>query len=111
MLPPNEIRLSPRELIKLIPPGPRGKRRNVSCVYRYMERGVRGIKLDFEQHPDGRRTSLEAYQRFVERLTAECQTRTPVEITPSRHHIKQQTVVEKEIEVLRASLRRKKGGC
>jgi hypothetical protein len=97
-------------LVKLIPLGPRGKRRNVSCVYRYMERGVRGIKLEFEQHPDGRRTSLEAYQRFVERLTAKCQTRTPVEIAPSRGHIKRQTAVEQEIQALRASLGRKKGG-
>jgi hypothetical protein len=74
-----------------------------------MERGVRGIKLEFEQHPDGRRTSLEAYHRFIERLTA-CQIRPPLAHTPSCRQIKRQAAVEKEIEEVRASLRKKEGG-
>jgi hypothetical protein len=75
-----------------------------------MERGVRGIRLEFEQHPEGRRTSLEAYQRFVERLTAACQAGARVAAVPSRTQDKRQTAVEREIEEVRASLRRKKEG-
>ena len=47
-----------------------GKRPHVSCIYRWAQRGCRGIKLEVIQVGGTSCTSLEALQRFFERLTA-----------------------------------------
>lgn len=47
-----------------------GRRPHVSCIYRWVQRGCRGIKLEAIQIGGTSCTSLEALQRFFERLTA-----------------------------------------
>ncbi len=47
-----------------------GRRPHVSCIYRWVQRGCRGIKLEAIQIGGTCCTSLEALQRFFERLTA-----------------------------------------
>jgi hypothetical protein len=107
---PDEKRIRPVELTKLIPPGPRGKRRHVATIYRYIMKGVRGIRLEAEQLPDGLYTSVEAWHRFVQGLTV---ARFPGTIPPTgtanRAEGKKQWAVEAEIEAVRATLRRKGG--
>jgi hypothetical protein len=47
-----------------------GKRPHVATVYRWTSQGCRGIRLEVCQIGGTRCTSLEALQRFVDRLTA-----------------------------------------
>ncbi|HVU88493.1 MAG TPA: DUF1580 domain-containing protein [Pirellulales bacterium] len=46
------------------------KRPHVSCIYRWCQRGLRGVKLESIQVGGTCCTSREALQRFFERLTA-----------------------------------------
>ena len=96
------------ELVKHIPLSRRGKRRHVSTVYRYTLRGVRGVRLDSQQLPDGKYTTLAAWTQFVQRLTAR-HSQNPVPRPAASPHVrsKRQHTVEAEIDHLRATLRRK----
>ncbi len=47
-----------------------GKRPHVSCIYRWAQRGCKGVKLEVLQCGGTKVTSLEALQRFYERLSA-----------------------------------------
>jgi hypothetical protein len=98
------------ELPKHIPPSRNGKRRHKSSVYRYAKRGVRGIKLEVRQLPDGLYTTMLAWERFIGRLTAARCGSSVGTSPPPRTQTKRQSAVEKEIEAVRASLRQKKGG-
>lgn len=53
-----------------LPSRRRGKRPHVSCIYRWAQRGCRGIRLETIQIGGTSCTSLEALQRFFEALTA-----------------------------------------
>ncbi len=46
------------------------KRPHVSCVYRWAQHGLRGVRLEIIQVGGTACTSREALQRFFERLTA-----------------------------------------
>ncbi len=49
----------------------RGRRRpHISAPYRWAQRGINGVKLETLQTPGGKVTSVEALQRFFDRLTA-----------------------------------------
>lgn len=54
----------------LLPNRRGGRRPHVSCVYRWAQRGCRGIVLETLQCGGTKVTSLEALQRFFEQLTA-----------------------------------------
>ena len=47
-----------------------GKRPHVSCIYRWAQRGCKGVTLETLQCGGTKVTSLEALQRFFERLSA-----------------------------------------
>ncbi|HEX4145892.1 MAG TPA: DUF1580 domain-containing protein [Pirellulales bacterium] len=47
-----------------------GKRPSISCIYRWAQRGIRGIRLETLQCGGTKVTSAEALQRFFERLSA-----------------------------------------
>jgi hypothetical protein len=47
-----------------------GKRPHVSCIYRWAQRGIRGVRLETLQCGGTKVTSSEALQRFFERLGA-----------------------------------------
>jgi hypothetical protein len=91
-----------------IEPGPSGKRRHVSTLYRYATRGVRGIRLKTWRFPEGLRTTMRAWYEFVERLTAAASHHPEVKSARSdRAGTKRQNLVEAEIEEVRASIGRK----
>ncbi len=59
------IREAPRHL----PPRPNGKRVHISACYRWISRGVRGIILESIRIGGTTYTSIEALQRFADRLS------------------------------------------
>lgn len=57
-----------REVPSLIPPRPSGKKIHISACYRWVSRGVRGVKLEAIRLGGTTFTSIEAIQRFADRL-------------------------------------------
>jgi hypothetical protein len=100
------IRLS--EFCKLIEPSPKGRPRHVSALYRYMRRGIGGVRLEGWKLPDGWYTSLAAWYGFVARLT-EMKRGVPSSPPPAQQRAGQRRHVslEAQIETVRAQLRRK----
>jgi Protein of unknown function (DUF1580) len=62
--------LSLADAAKTLPARRGGKRPHVSCLYRWAQHGCRGIRLETLQCGGTKITSLEALQRFFERLGA-----------------------------------------
>ena len=58
-----------RDVPKCLPPRPTGKRIHVSAVYRWLQRGVHGIRLESIKIGGTTYTSREALQRFADKLT------------------------------------------
>lgn len=58
-----------RDVPRLLPPRPSGKRLHISAVYRWTLRGVRGIRLETTKIGGTTYTSREAIQRFSEGLS------------------------------------------
>ena len=54
---------------KRLPKRRAGKRPSVSCIYRWAQNGVHGIKLETIQIGGTKCTSIQALQRFFDRLT------------------------------------------
>ena len=75
------IREAPRHL----PKRPNGKRIHISACYRWISRGVRGVRLDSIKIGGSTYTSIEALQRFANRLSGRSNASRPrVEVSPSR---------------------------
>ena len=72
------IRLVPRRL----PPRPSGRPVHVSAVYRWVQRGVRGVRLDAIRIGGTTYTSQEALQRFG--TTSDAPTSAPPAATVAR---------------------------
>jgi hypothetical protein len=106
--PQTKVRLS--QFSKYAPAGRTGKPRHVSAFFRYAKRGVRGVKLRVEQHPDGLYTCLEWWDEFIRELTA---SRSGSQKQPAsrRTQSNRQNSIEGEIEQVRKTLRGKKGGA
>ena len=64
-----EETLTLAEAAKALPKLRRGKKIHVSTLYRWISRGVRGVKLEAVKLGRTRLTSKEALQRFAERLS------------------------------------------
>ncbi len=58
----------------------KGKRPHVATVYRWAQKGCKGVRLETIQVGGTKCTSLEALQRFFEQLTQ--RDETPVPTTP-----------------------------
>lgn len=87
-----------REVPSLIPPRPSGKKIHISACYRWISRGVRGVKLEAVRLGGTTFTSIEAIQRFADRLGSADKS------TPAR------TVTrEKQLSRLRARLSERLG--
>jgi hypothetical protein len=84
-----------------------GKPRHVATLHRYRHRGVRGIYLEAIRNPDGWYSSVQAWYRFVARLTAASQQAAAIPNPSSRKEAKRQSVVEAEIDRVRARLGKK----
>jgi hypothetical protein len=63
--------ISLAEYTKLRPLGRNQRPMSLATAYRHVYRGVRGFRLEHVRFGGNNLTSVEAVQRFVERLTAE----------------------------------------
>jgi hypothetical protein len=103
---PTWIRLA--QLANHIPPGPTGKPRSRSTIYRYALRGKYGVRLETQQLPDGLYTTLASWRRFLRRLTAARASKTaPLPASTTRQQRRRQSSVEVQIEAARASIRKR----
>lgn len=64
----NETVLSLTEAARHLPTGRNGKQVHRATVFRWAQRGVRGVRLETIQIGGTKCTSFEALQRFCERL-------------------------------------------
>jgi hypothetical protein len=60
----SEQLVSLHDVPKLLPPRPNGKRVHISAIYRWVQRGIRGIRLEVIRVGGTTYTSREALQRF-----------------------------------------------
>jgi hypothetical protein len=65
----NETLLTLSQAARLQPPGRGGRPTHISTVYRWISRGIGGIRLDAIRLGGRLLTSREALQRFAEQLT------------------------------------------
>ena len=75
----NEQLIPIRKVPRLLPRQTNGKRVHLSAVYRWMQRGRRGVCLEYLKIGGRRFTSIEAVQRFAEACTHADQGPSPNE--------------------------------
>ena len=74
-----------RDVPKILPPRANGKVIHISAVYRWLLRGVRGIRLESIAIGGTTYTSTEAVQRFADRLSRPCSSGTSIQTaTPTQ---------------------------
>jgi len=78
-----ETLIALRDAPKHLPPRANGKRLHVSAVYRWIAKGVAGVVLEAVRIGGTTYTSLEALQRFAERLTGRRESIAPMKAIPS----------------------------
>jgi len=75
---------------RLLPRQPNNKRLHISTVYRWMTRGIDGVKLEFIKIGGRMMTSRQALQRFAEKQTdvhvSRAATIAPLSHEPSDPH-------------------------
>lgn len=79
-----ESLVSLSEACSLLPRRRAGKRPHIATLYRWSERGCRGVRLETLQIGGTRCTSREALQRFCETLTHGKPVSRPAEVTRRR---------------------------
>lgn len=69
-----------------LPPRPTGRRVHISAVYRWIQRGVRGVQLETIRIGGTSYTSIEALQRFADRQSQPAATEpvTPTAVVRRR---------------------------
>ena len=77
----------------------RGKKVHLSTIYRWINRGVAGVRLESVRVGGGMYTSREALQRFAERCTNP--STTPSRATPKA---RQRQIAQAETELSRAGI-------
>lgn len=76
--------ITPAKAAQLCPERRSGVRPNVATLWRWMQQGVRGIKLESIMCGATRCTSVEALQRFFDALTAAADAEHSGAIVPPR---------------------------
>lgn len=66
-----------RDVPRCLPPRCKGNRVHISAVYRWMQKGVRGVVLDSCRIGGTTYTSREALQRFADQLTGDAPPPNP----------------------------------
>jgi hypothetical protein len=82
VIPGHDTLVPLRDVPKLLPPRPNGKRIHISACYRWITRGVRGVTLEVVKIGGSTYTSLEAISRFAAALAPQTNGHsTPAPIT------------------------------
>jgi hypothetical protein len=79
-----EMLIPLREAPRRLPPRPNGKRVHISACYRWITRGVRGVRLEAIRIGGSTYTSLEALQRFADYIGAPGARQTAPQPTATR---------------------------
>ena len=89
-----------REVPHRLPPRPKGKCVHISAVYRWIQRGVRGVRLESIRVGGTSYTSVEALQRFASLLSSgdHADSMDPAATTATRR--KQIERAEREVEAI-----------
>ena len=87
--------LSLNNAAKTLPPRRAGKRPHVATLYRWVQRGIRGVRLETIRVGGTLCTSREALQRFCERLSTE---RAAVPPRPPSKDIRRNRVVAAKLD-------------
>lgn len=98
----NETVVSFREATKRLPKTSRNKNIHISTLHRWVHRGLQSrdgkvIRLEFVKMGGKICTSLEALQRFFDRLAGDVEVETPAPIT-RRQRLKQIEQAERELD-------------
>lgn len=98
----DETVVSLKEAIERLPKTSRNKKLHTSTMYRWIQRGLRSrdgmvIRLEIVKVGGNTRTSLEALQRFFDRLSGDVEVETPPTLT-RRQRLKQIEAAERELE-------------
>lgn len=97
------VSLSAASKLKQLPLRRAGKRIHTATLFRWCIAGCRGVKLEWIQVGGSRCTSIEALQRFFDRLTAQSTPGTPPAIEPARlPKYRRQQIEEARRELARA---------
>ena len=80
----HEQLISLAQAARLRPRGRRGRPLHPSTIYRWISRGIRGIRLEATRFGGTFYTSREAMQRFADRLTAGSLATTKREVRSGR---------------------------
>jgi hypothetical protein len=88
-----------RDVPHHLPPRPTGRRVHVSAVYRWILRGVRGVRLETIRIGGTSYTSAEALQRFADGLNASSSNELTARPTTSTRR-KQIERAEREVQAI-----------
>ena len=76
------VRLS--QVPKLLPPRPNGRRVHISAVYRWITRGVGGVRLEAIRIAGSTYTSIEAIERFANHRGEPAQPTSPATLQTTK---------------------------
>ena len=95
----NEHLIPIREVSHRLPTRPNGKPVHISAVYRWIQRGVQGVRLEYIKIGGTTYTSKEALQRFADRRSLENHDAAAV-LTTTATRQKQIERAEREVEAI-----------
>jgi hypothetical protein len=81
-----------------------GKKPNVATIYRWTNDGCRGVRLEYTMVGATRCTSLEALQRFFDRLTDAAEADHPVTPPPVPSRSRQRQIEAAERRLAQAGI-------
>jgi len=102
----NEHLIPIRDVPRQLPPRSTGKRVHISAVYRWIQHGVRGLRLETIKVGGTAYTSQEALQRFADGLSGQQRDSATSLLVTSLTRQKQIERAEREVQAL---LREKPG--
>ena len=85
---------------KLLPLRSNGKRLHISAIYRWVQRGIKGTRLEATRIGGSTYTSLEALQRFSEQLNHSQLTPSQTPLQPRTRQRQIQKATRKAHEIL-----------
>ena len=89
-----------RDVPRRLPPRPTGKRVHISAVYRWIQRGVQGVRLEYIKIGGTTYTSKEALQRFADRHTGNGGPSQETQLPATATRRKQIERAEREVEAI-----------
>jgi hypothetical protein len=82
----SEVLLSARDVTRILPSRQRGRKMHISTVHRWWSRGYKGVVLESIRIGGQRFTSLQALQRFFDRITESTKSARGHHTNPSHYN-------------------------